>query len=485
MKLRPVRGAAVAAFHKIVRRGDPVLDRIVAGTTATSASLLWFGTAACLAAVGGRFGRRAALRGLLSVALSSALTNGLLKVVVRRPRPSKLIALRARPLGGRPKSSAFPSGHTASAAAFAVGAAQELPGLSVPLGVLATAVGWSRVRTRANFPTDVFAGAAVGGAVALATRRFWPVAPRTPAEIRPALTSVGADPSPEGRGLSIVVNPSAGSALSKSPADELRRCLPEAEVLEVGEGMEFSDALEKASQSAACALGVSGGDGSVNAAAAVSDAHDKPLMVIPGGTLNHFAHDLGLEDVSDAIVAVTEGEAVAVDLATIADEPFLNTASFGAYADLVDARERLEGKFGKWPAAFFGLVHVLRGGEPIDVELDGRRRKLWMIFIGNCCYHPEGFAPSWRERLDDGQLDIRVVDGTQPYARLRLLLAVLTGRLGRSRVYESWTAKELRVRSHEGPLRLARDGETFDGPEEFIVCKRDRPLRVYVPKREP
>jgi undecaprenyl-diphosphatase len=103
-----------------------------------------------------------------------------------------------------------------------------------------------------------------------------------------------------------------------------------------------------------------------------------------------------------------------------------------------------------------------------------------MIFFGNCRYHPSGFAPSWRERLDDGQIDVRVVEGNQPLARVRLVAAVMTGRLGRSRVYTQRQAREVRVRSGQGPMRLARDGETFDGSAEFVVAKDGRTLPVYV-----
>ena len=104
-----------------------------------------------------------------------------------------------------------------------------------------------------------------------------------------------------------------------------------------------------------------------------------------------------------------------------------------------------------------------------------------MIFIGNCRYHPKGFAPSWRERLDDGLLDVRLVDGTQPYARTRLLLAVLSGTLGRCKVYEHSLVSQLKVRSLDGsPMRLARDGETFEGSAEFTVTKLDRPLPIYI-----
>jgi undecaprenyl-diphosphatase len=263
-----------------------------------------------------------------------------------------------------------------------------------------------------------------------------------------------------GEGLVIVVNPSAGPGRRPDPTEQLRRDLPEAEVVELVDGL-LAEAARRAD-----ALGVAGGDGTVNAAATAAYDEGKPLLVVPGGTLNHFARDLGVGSVDDAVAAVTHGSTVEVDVGTIAGRPFLNTASFGAYVDLVDTRERLERWLGKWPAAVVALVVVFFRTGPLDVEIDGRRRKVWLAFVGNCTYEPAGFAPARRSRLDDGQLDIRVVERTH--------------RLGRPRL-RSWTARSVRVRSLQGPLRLARDGETFDGPAEFEVGKAERRLRVFGP----
>ena len=219
----------------------------------------------------------------------------------------------------------------------------------------------------------------------------------------------------------------------------------------------------------------------MNAGAGIANEQDKPLMVVPSGTLNHLARDLGLASPTDAINAVRKGQTADVDLAMIDGRPFLNTASFGSYVDLVDARERLERVIGKWPAVVIALWRVLRHSRPVAVEIDGSPMRVWMIFIGNCRYHPSGFTPSWRERLDDGELDVRIVEGDSPWSRTRLIASVLTGRLGRCRVYTQRRAKSVRVRSLEGPLRLARDGETFDGSDEFEIRKCDRPLPIYVP----
>jgi undecaprenyl-diphosphatase len=103
-----------------------------------------------------------------------------------------------------------------------------------------------------------------------------------------------------------------------------------------------------------------------------------------------------------------------------------------------------------------------------------------MIFIGNCVYEPPGLAPGWRERLDDGLLDVRYVAAGSPWCRARLVAALLTGQLGRSKVYRREVVRSLEVRSLHGPLRLACDGETFDaGGDAFMVEKHPSRLAVY------
>jgi undecaprenyl-diphosphatase len=107
--------------------------------------------------------RRAALRGLASIAIASATTNLLGKRATRRLRPTSEVSL-ARRLSRVPRSTSFPSGHAASAAAFATGVALEIPALAAPVGALAAAVGASCVVTGVHYPSDVAAGFAIGPA---------------------------------------------------------------------------------------------------------------------------------------------------------------------------------------------------------------------------------------------------------------------------------------------------------------------------------
>jgi undecaprenyl-diphosphatase len=145
------------------------LDRsLVAITRAANYSRLWLAIAGGLAAFGGRRGRRAAERGLISLALAAAVANIPAKLLVRRRRPFR----HSRPALIRiPRSTSFPSGHSATAFAFATGAGAELPLLAPVLLPLAGAVAYSRVHTGVHYPSDVVAGAAIGvGSGALATR---------------------------------------------------------------------------------------------------------------------------------------------------------------------------------------------------------------------------------------------------------------------------------------------------------------------------
>jgi diacylglycerol kinase family enzyme/membrane-associated phospholipid phosphatase len=451
-------------------------------SAAADHSLLWFATAAGLAAFGNRRGRRAALRGVLAVGATSAIASGVLKRLVPRARPP----LASFPFVGprrRPTSSSMPSGHAASAAAFATAAAIEMPGLAVPLGALAGAVGYSRVYNGVHYPGDVLLGGAIGAGVAFATLKVWPRADPTPATARPAsrrLARVAGEPSADGAGLTIVINPSARSGRGTDSTDELRTALPAARIVALDDGVDLGSALRRAAAGAR-ALGIVGGDGSINAAAVVALERECALVVIPGGTLNHFARDLGLETVADAISAVQQGQLVEVDVGTIDGRPFLNTASFGSYPKLVEAREALEDSIGKWAALGVALARVLRHDEPFEVTIDGRAHNIWMIFIGNCAYEPPGFAPATRSRLDDGSFDVRIVDGAHPYARLRLIFAALTGNLARSRVYTRQLVSSVDFAIGSDNQMLAADGEVFAGHAAFRVAKHSRRLLVYAP----
>jgi undecaprenyl-diphosphatase len=382
----------------------------------------------------------------------------------------------------QPSTSSGPSGHSASAAAFATGVALEAPLVAAPIVVLAAGVAYGRVHTGVHYPGDVLAGIALGTGAALVVRRVWPVRPDRPAFARPARKPAPA--LPDGDGLIVVINEAAGSGSRADEIEaELTAALTEAEVVRCGEDDDVAECLQHAAKRARV-LGVMGGDGTVNCAAGIALDAKLPLVVVPGGTLDHFAGEVGVREVSDVIDAVRNGSAVEITVGSADDDGrdlyFLNTFAIGVYPELVKEREKHEKVIGKWPAMGLAMARVLRGAEAVSLEVDGQPRRLWTLFAGNGHYHPAGFAPSWRERLDDGCIDVRLIDADQSLSRLRLVAAVLTGRLGRSRVYEQRLVASLPVRSRQGGLRIARDGEVSDGPGHLTLRAAADKLVVYL-----
>ncbi len=166
--LRDAERLDLAVYAAIAKTPTPTLDTAMARLTrAADYSKISIGASALLATLGGRAGRRAARSGLISVGVTALVANAVLKQLGRRERPDRLaeevpIARQTR----MPVSTSFPSGHTATAFAFANGVGHVLPTASIPLYALAALVAYSRVHTGVHFPGDVIAGALTGTVLA-------------------------------------------------------------------------------------------------------------------------------------------------------------------------------------------------------------------------------------------------------------------------------------------------------------------------------
>jgi diacylglycerol kinase family enzyme len=421
--------------------------------------------------------RRAAARGVASLALASATINTLGKRTVRRPRPVLDNVPVMRQLKRQPITTSFPSGHSASAAAFATGVALESRGWGAAVAPLATAVALSRVYTGVHFPSDVLVGAAFGVGAAYAVRGMVPTRDQLAPPGRPR---ADAPALPDGEGLVMVANTASGTA---DRVRALRDTLPGAQTVEC-EPEDLRAELEKAAAHARV-LGVCGGDGTVNAAAEVALRHGLPLAVLPGGTLNHFAHDLGVEDVRDLSRALRRGEAVRVDVGHFrsggTEGHFVNTFSVGVYPELVRERERWQRMFGGWPAGVIAAVRVLRSDRhPLQATFQGRPRPIWLLFAGNGTYHRLGLAPGHRFDLADGLFDVRVVHGGRRPA-LRLLAAALAGPLTRSPAHAAVRVNRLRIEGVTPGTPLAYDGEVTEVHGDLTLQKLPEALTVYRP----
>jgi undecaprenyl-diphosphatase len=158
----------LAVYAAIAATPTPTLDRAFRRLSqAADHSKLWLASAALLAAGGGAAGRRAAVNGVASVGLTSAVVNLILKPLGGRRRPDR--DTHQVPVARQvamPRSTSFPSGHSASAFAFAAGVATASPAAGIPLSALAALVAYSRVHTGVHYPLDAIAGSVSGVALA-------------------------------------------------------------------------------------------------------------------------------------------------------------------------------------------------------------------------------------------------------------------------------------------------------------------------------
>jgi membrane-associated phospholipid phosphatase len=247
----PARGSVAS------RRGDAMF---VGLTRAADRSRLWLAIAGILALAGGQRGKRAAARGLVAISLASAVTNGPLKLAFHRARP-----IRRPLLIRRPRSFSFPSGHSASAFAFATAASAQLPALAPLLLPLATGVAYSRVRVGVHRPSDVLLGSALGSATGIIVSSAG--RPRS----RPAEPPSTREPPDLPKELILVTSPHAGGSRGIDVArEEIRRLgFTIAEQVEIDE-IDRLPELIRSTDTPPTLVVAAGGDGTVGAVADAS-----------------------------------------------------------------------------------------------------------------------------------------------------------------------------------------------------------------------
>ena len=295
--------------------------------------------------------------------------------------------------------------------------------------------------------------------------------------------------SPEPGAVPVFFNPGSGTAVD---AAELRRSgaahglrLQPIDIADL-------DAAAAALRARPPALWLAaGGDGTVASVAALALEAGGELGVLPLGTRNHFARDLGLPlELDGAMAVVAGGAARVVDVGELDGRVFLNNASLGLYTRFVLVREHEERRPGLklWPALAKAAWHALRTSRDLEVRLRaddaGLVRRTPVLLVGNNRYTVEGLQRGRRECLDGGCLSVYVL---RPRSRLALVwfgLRALVGAVSAPRDFDALDTDTLVVSAAKAQVEVALDGEVAPMSTPLHFRCRPRALRVRAPRPE-
>lgn len=234
---------------------------------------------------------------------------------------------------------------------------------------------------------------------------------------------------------------------------------------------------------------VGGGDGTISAAAAALAGTETMLGVLPLGTLNHFARDLGLPaDLDEAAKLIAAAKDRRVDIGEMNDRVFINNSAIGLYPLMVVDRDLQRKKLGRskrlamMVASLRALVRFNHHRLTLTVNEERTGRvDTPLLFVGNNGYRIDIGAPGTRERLDGGELYVLVM---RKKTRRGLLAASLRALFGRSRhddMVQLEGVERLRVASHHSQLAVSLDGEVVRGEPPLEYRIRKKALRVIAP----
>jgi YegS/Rv2252/BmrU family lipid kinase len=269
----------------------------------------------------------------------------------------------------------------------------------------------------------------------------------------------------------VVLNCNAGSGGANDIGDQVRDAFRDAglecEVIRCGaKDEDVSGVAMRAARGAAPMVVAAGGDGTINAVATALIGTDTTLGVLPLGTLNHFARDLGIpDDLREAVRTLVEGRDARIDAGEVNGRIFLNNSSLGLYPSLVHHRNQQQLRLGrgKWPALFWSALLMLRRYPLLRVRVDVEGAQMTLrtplVFVGNNDYNMSGLDIGIRERIDAGTLSLYIPRLEGRWALVRIALRALFRRLRRADDFVMLRARDFSIDTTRKYVRVATDGE--------------------------
>lgn len=275
----------------------------------------------------------------------------------------------------------------------------------------------------------------------------------------------------------IFVNPDSGK--NDSQVEEIRERFPD-DTVRVIDFDNIETDVSSIVHDGIDFIGVAGGDGTVRTFAELLCRQDIPLLVLPCGTRNHFAKDNGIGSIEDAANALVKRQLERIDVGSVNGHAFINNASIGTYPKIVNRRETKHSRLPKGLGHLVATFEQLRKGKKYRVQIDGESMIAWIVFVGNGPYGKGLVDLADRESLKENILDVRVVLASSPFSRFRLLMALMFGRIGKTRLVQRRSVTKVTVDSRE-TLPIALDGEVVDLQTPYEFRSEAGQLLVFTP----
>jgi diacylglycerol kinase family enzyme len=278
--------------------------------------------------------------------------------------------------------------------------------------------------------------------------------------------------------VAVISNPRAGADDDPSP-ERIRAALKSAGMeceMCPAKGRDLNQAIEDAMALRPDAIVASGGDGTVSAVAGRLVNEEIALAVLPTGTLNHFAKDLGMPmDLEGAARVIAAGNVRRIDVGEVNGQRFINNASIGLYPHIVRKRDEIRERLGhgKFVAMFFAMMAVFKRYPAVSVRINlpevAFERKTPFVFVGNNRYDVALNSVKRRQALDRHELCVYFTNRTGRFALLRLALRGILGRMDQEKDFMVVAVPALQIDTRRQLISIALDGEVrrMKPPLEF------------------
>ncbi len=250
---------------------------------------------------------------------------------------------------------------------------------------------------------------------------------------------------------------------------------------------DFAGTVKRAAVAPVDAVIVGGGDGSVNTAAHLLVGNSRALGVLPLGTLNHFAKDLGLPlEWRETVIALARGRVRQIDVGEVNGRVFINNCSLGAYPQAVLRRDELRGQGrGKWFAMTLAVLaeFVRLRRVRFELSLEGRliRLRSPFVLVSNNRYTGRVLAQRLRPCLDEGKLWVYTTRADRHFQLLRMMWQTLLRSLDEAQGLETYAIEQASIQTAHARLPVALDGEVVDLRVPLQLRVRPGALRVLAP----